>query len=387
MTNLTFERVVKLAPDLNPVVGHDLVIFEKIGAGKKLVTIVKADELYQENKWRRLIARLSGGPSFVAYAVNMDENLVLEFTRRIQPDGNSKTRPFDLEFKVRYQVSSSETLVRRLLATTDKDPLTRLQNGICEAVSDLLANTSWRMILERFDEVRGDVVQEALGIVEDLSAHLGLSVKHLNLSRRVLEDVNKQARDLDLIDWENERETKKLESEISLGEKRRKLEFARAGKQILDGAVVAINKGLDGIGEDAKTADDLIQSARKLMAFISNPAGEAPGFTALATADRRAISGYVADSAGRLKDVLNSTVDCVNQIDCAPDQQRALFSAILHIVAELITGDGAAIEKAVPFGERLKDTISELRLGGLPEEQFERLFKFLNYAAIQELLR
>ena len=396
MTNLTFERLVRLAPDLNPVVGHDLVIFEKIGAGKKLVGIVKADEQYQENKWKRWIARLSGGPSFVAYAVNMDENLVLDFPRRIQPDGNSKTKPFDLEFKVRYQVSSSETLVRRLLATTDKDPLTRLQDAIHESVSDILGVISWDMIWERFDEVRRDIVPEALEKVEGISAHLGLTVKHLNLSRRPLQDVIDLQKTLEEIEGKtiietkkNEGqtiiETKKNEGEISLIEQRSRLARAAAGLRVLDDGVGAFNEALKNVGIDIHTIDDLIEALEKLG--LRNPMGLDSKFPAIAPPARGPITDYLPDWAGRLKDLLTSTVDCVNQIDCAIDQRKALVVAILHIAAELIAGDGTALEKAVPFGEKLKDTMSELRHGGLPEEQFERLFKFLNYAAIQELLR
>lgn len=385
MTNLTFERVVKLAPDLNPVVGHDLVIFEKIGAGKKPPFIVRADEQYQEPKG--LKAWLSKQPDFVAYAVNMDESLALDFTRRIQPDGNSEARPFDLEFKLRYRVTSSETVVRRLLATTDRDPLARLQDGICEAVSDLLANTRWDMIFQRFDEVRREVAPEALRIIEGLSTHLGLSVTRLNLSRRLLGWDGEHINALDEIRRKDELDREKRKWELLSIDEKRRLESADAGTLLLRQGVKAVADYIVKSAEDHDSAKGLIKDLRDVIDFVGNPAGHERGLTAIGSTDGGTIKGLISDSGHKLKDLLNSTIDCASHINCEPDRRKALVSAILHIVAELITDGGNASERARPYGEKLSHTIGELRLNGLPDEQRDRLLTFLNYEAIREHLR
>lgn len=357
MPNLTLGKVIKLLSEPSPVEDHDLIVFEESQGRKKLIKVVKANEEPQKKKsW--LTRWFSPNSSYLVYAVNLDKYLDTRFTRRIDRFSAGETKYFDLVFDVKFRVVNSESLARRYVANPDKDPVTRLQDAIHEAIEETLNDNtvSWNMIRHKFSEVKKDVISEAVTRTRDLADYLGLQVNSINLSLRLPEIITQHEGELEKIEMDGEKESKKIDVETSLSDKKKRLGFAKAGDEILTAAVDAVKKSLDNIAEDTRTVDILIQSTRKLIELVNNPTGQILDVpNALSGADRPKISSHASGSMGRIRDNLNTTFDAVNQISCDAEQRRLLLSTLLHLIAELMMGDESDDEKVKTSGDKLKD--------------------------------
>jgi len=409
MPNLTFEKkLVKDAPDVNPVIGHSLVVFERRGEGRKFVAVVDAEKEFQEKRPGWLTRWLSDQPDYDAYAVNMDQSLDLEFTRRVGL--KSQVKAIDVTFKVKYCVANAKDIVTRLLTDTDQDPLTRLQKAIGDGISSAISDANWDMIRGKgFDTVAGGAIGSAREEINTFAEYLGLAVKSLSLSRRLLEkDIEielleeeakreRERRDLDhqgaihkvilsnevkktVKVGERELKTMDLETDIALLAQQDEVHSARIRMQVRQKGADAIGKALDGVASGIDSATALGDAIKQVQSIMSIPAGPQalPGKPVLE------LTAHRSDGAGRLVDLLNKALNIISEIDCEKDERKALLSSLLHLIAELVAGDAGDEQEVELYGDRFKDAVAAL---ALPLEQYNSLVVFLNYGAVKELLK
>ncbi|MGH9844531.1 MAG: PP2C family protein-serine/threonine phosphatase, partial [Blastocatellia bacterium] len=161
MDNLTIEeRLVKEAPDTNPMVGHKVVIFEQVGEGSEFRQVLKPGERFE----KRRKSLFGPAPVYFAYAVNTDQQLRLEFSDRFLH--KDQVHSFDLTFRVEYCAADDDDGMRRLAERVNSDPLKRLQDEIKRVLGRAIAGLEWETIktncvADNFKEVAHAVLTDA----------------------------------------------------------------------------------------------------------------------------------------------------------------------------------------------------------------------------------
>src|SRR3569623_299571 len=131
-TNLTLKsEIVRPVTEVNPVPGHDLVVFERIGTyGHRFHSLVPPDQ-----GLRKGLMGMLGLTNFVAYAVTQDSDLRYEFTREVTTWDQAGS--FTLRCTLTFGVADPKLLVEQLA----RDPLKRLER----MAGDLFANAASRV--------------------------------------------------------------------------------------------------------------------------------------------------------------------------------------------------------------------------------------------------
>jgi hypothetical protein len=236
MSNLTIsENLVREVP-LAPIPGHALVVYKRINGGRTFQAELSPEEQFKEEKtswWKRY---LSDPPSYTAYAVNLNEQLKLKFSRRIllqnQIDG------FDLIFRLKYRISSPRKVVERI----SEDPLSNLQNEIIDIVADVFSNAEWDAIRDRFNPIADDALAITRDEIDALAAHWGFTIETLKLERQLPEPELQ----IGLIKKEKTGEVERHRIEAEAEKKRREIEHQKALHQAgLDHEGTLYNVGLE----------------------------------------------------------------------------------------------------------------------------------------------
>ncbi len=213
MSNLTIsENLVREVP-LAPLPAHALVVYKVVNGGRTFQGELSPEQQFQEEKtswWKRF---RSDPPSYLAYAVNLNEHLRLQFSRRVllqnQVDG------FDLIFKLKYHVSSPRRVVERL----SEDPLSKLQNEIIDLITDVVSNEEWDAIRDRFNLVADNALAHTLHEISNQATYWGFAVDSVKLERQLPEGIvepifTKREKDLEIEKRRIEAEAEKRQADI-----------------------------------------------------------------------------------------------------------------------------------------------------------------------------
>jgi hypothetical protein len=213
MSNLTIsENLVREVP-LAPLPAHALVVYKMINGGRTYQAELSPEQQFQEEKtswWKRF---RSDPPSYLAYAVNLNEQLRLQFSRRVLLQ--NQVDVFDLIFKLKYHVSSPRRVVERL----SEDPLLKLQNEIIDLVTVIVSNEEWDAIRDRFNIVADKALAHTQDEIFDQAVHWGFAVDSLRLERQLPEGVidpifTKREKDLEIEKRRFEAEAEKKRASI-----------------------------------------------------------------------------------------------------------------------------------------------------------------------------
>lgn len=133
MPNLTLEqRLVKPALAVNPVPGHDLVVFRRLGGGG-----LRFHSLLGPNDRLGLLDKLLLSLNSRAYAVTRDQNLrhkVFVAGQTADPVGR-----FTLDLTLALRVFDPQTLVEKL----ESDPLGRLEREVRDVLGRVASRMDW----------------------------------------------------------------------------------------------------------------------------------------------------------------------------------------------------------------------------------------------------
>lgn len=217
MPNLTIsENLVKEVP-LAPHPAHALVVYKVVKGGRTFQAELNPEEQFQEEQmgwWKRL---RSDPPSYSAYAVNTNERLGLEFSKRVTLPNQADW--FDLVFKLKYRVASCRRVVERL----PEDPLSKLQSEIIDLVTEVVSNEEWGAIVNRFNRVADNALEQAREEINTQAAHWGFAVTSLKLERQLPEAVVEN----EIAQREQERETARRRAEAEAEKRRADIEHQK----------------------------------------------------------------------------------------------------------------------------------------------------------------
>src|SRR5882672_3664507 len=135
LTNLTLKSdIVRPVNEVNPVPGHDLVIFERIGTdGHRFHSLLPPEKELREGFMKRILRPAS----FVAYAVTRDTDLRYEFMRNVTTWDQAGS--FTLRCTLTFGVSDPKLLVEQLA----RDPLRRLERIAGDLFGSAASRVDW----------------------------------------------------------------------------------------------------------------------------------------------------------------------------------------------------------------------------------------------------
>lgn len=442
MENLTKQqRVVKMAADLGPVPGHDLVIFRQVGEGRGFEKVLSQEAIAAGEKFK---PGWIGRSSFFAYAVNMDPNLRLEFSQKLAHKNGIHS--FVLHFSIEYCVINSRSIAERI----DSDPVKRLQDEIDKLIGRHVAGMEWNRIESHFDEV-GDQILKAEGTsgggfsvirerIFKLAADLGIEVKSIELRRTLLEEdlelghirkkdaverekheieheaaghkksleqktqdleserarkiamaeqlYKKQIRELEL---QSDDDLMELEQDVELrkqihGNKMHDMKLEREFREkMLQSTEVAMRNLAENIdsAESFARAGEAVQ--RTFSSIVKGPQGNT-GANMLSSGTPTVVAGLLPERSGGISHILMEALNQVDRLTCQLDDKKRVFSAILHLLAELTLGADANDGTIDLHGEKLKELSIDLKQFMSPD-QFDFLHSLLSYDRIKEYIR
>lgn len=362
-TNLTLKsEIVRPVLEVNPIPGHDLVVFERIGTdGHRFHALLPPDQ-----EMRKGLLGTLGLTKFVAYAVTRDSDLRYEFTRDVTTWDQAGS--FTLRCTLTFGVSNPRLLVEQLA----RDPLKRLERIAGDLFANAASRVNWvtienqglafeRQVLSSQSVDAAGVQGSNLTILREFATGRGFKLRDVNLSvvfppefgeviRRQREERQKQ------LIRASTAETERLELEL-----RSKLAQVDTVQTTLRGLVSSAGANLDrmlGNIADGVTSPGALRSVLvELLDTFSHvsravsAAGGGGNDPSLALRDRVLAvlpEGSSAAAAHPAARYAGDIVALVADLSCAQSDKDQLVSATFHLLGELMLGteaDGETVER------------------------------------------
>lgn len=420
MENLTLAHKVIKPHTVDPLEGHTVVVFERVGeAGEEFRFEIEPGMRVPRTrldlfKWLR---GGRGGANYFAYAVNGDPELRLKFSTPVKMDNQAHT--FILVTTLSWFVAEP----RRVVTRRNDDPVRKLRDEIGSRLQHELAGRSWISIRNEFRELSREVVGATIESLRQFASRYGLAIHDLALACDLHEqdfadarneaaieqqiDIHQREADFERLKISEELKTSALRNEQLHRERLRQqeredelatlermqtlrgaelqtaldkwLNMRRVGAAATDAAVAAIASA----GGAIRTPAELLQAFTALQGAVSQMRGLTEGsgggasdggaFRLLGSGSQNGAAALVAEMFAR-----------TDQMACPIQKKQQFQSAILHLVGELLLDGGAAPATIEQYCSR----IDELRTqGGLPVEHFDYLKRFVDADRLRNELR
>lgn len=398
MANLTFEQqVLKQPTGLGAQDGYWLVIYESHdGGGASVVEVLQPGVPYEV---RKNIFFLRKQPTYFAIAV-VDAKQSLQFSEPVTME-DAQWHKFELLFDLTYRVSHHQ----KVAELREQDPLRRLRDEIALAINRSFKRQDWVQIKQHFPDLEQAILQNDLEVLKPYARELGLQIIGLRLSKRLPEEeltpekttaeAQLKWHKLDLEAEERRREAERasqlreqeLNARLSILNKEAALHAAEQNRLLSEARTQAASKAMLNVGGSIETPAELLDAYRAVREIgeASPPSAQtANTSTGLAGYNTRQLAaGMPGGAEDTLAKLLGEVLREINQWGHNFAQKRALTSAVLHIVAEVLLNDHADEEKLAVYIRTLKDVGQSLQ-PQLNRLQRDLLELFLNPAQLRE---
>jgi hypothetical protein len=370
--NLTLKsEIVRPVTEVNPVPGHDLVVFERIGNdGHRFHSL-----LPPEREMRKGLLGVFGLTNFVAYAVTKDNDLRYEFTREVTTWDQAGS--FILRCTLTFGVSDPRLLVEQLV----RDPLKRLERMAGDLFANAASRVDWvtienqglafeRQVLASQSVNASGVQASNLAILREFAAGRGFNLRDVHLSvvfppefgeviRRQREERQKQ------LIRASTAETERLE--LELRSRLSQVETVQANlRGLINSAGTNLDRMLGNIADGVTSPGALRNVLVELLDTFSQvsravSAAGVGGNADPALALRERVLNALPEGSGAVEAHPSSrytreVVALVADLSCAQSEKDQLLSATFHLLGELLLGPRAD-------GETVKRYRSDLRSG------------------------
>jgi len=378
-SNLTIEEGLLKQHTAEPLEGHNVVVFEKVGfAGEKVHSVLPPGAPRARVGLVRAV--LGKTDPFFAYAVDASPSRLLSFCEHVVLTDHG--HEFDLLFGLSYGVSDP----RLLACERNKDPLRRIRDHAAWIVGSAIRLLPWDEVRFSFARAGEAVVQRELARLDHFASSFGVEVLSLGLEARLSElDVElakehaagarkQESHQIDagvkLAEVTAEEQVAHArtasafrlnEHELSLqlqGASLRQAAAAAQGTARTQNAVLnALTGAIERVGGTISTPQELLE-AMGVVRGLANGAYGGPGgdggngYGVPAPVQGGMLgNGHGGDgpalpgaAAGPLSAVLGEVVTATDVVRIRP-QKQALRAALLHLVAHAVaedSGDAAA---------------------------------------------
>ncbi len=423
------QSLLRTHSGLDALPGYVVVVFEKLEhGGAKFAKLVNSDERFK----RFFLPFISSPDEYFAVAVNQS---VLSYQFEAAAKLDNDIREFTLIFNLTYRATDS----RKLAELKSQDPLDRLTQKIANTIKRSCALRKWDMVKERFRELERIVLASDRPGLDQYAGSLGLEIISLELDRRlpaeavVIEETRlkvdtsiKKHELLKTEELEMARTTTSVEEQKNIFRDRaahaRQDELRKRDQKIeLDSLnqkfdvedrtldrQIQLQDRLNLLHQEAQNrklnemkTDAIGTAIKNVGEGINTPAALQDGFNVAQEMSRQwrsdngtALQNGLPGAAAPLglpakEDALHSIlVQGLGEIGSwhYPDaQQRALRSAILHIIAEALLSEDAEAEVMKKYADKLDQLGRDLH-PPLTGTQFRLLKKFKDVEALRTLL-
>jgi hypothetical protein len=392
-------KLVRFVGSIDPVPGHRLVVFKKVGAGRVFRTTLQPGERLKRSL-------LESSTSFIAYAVTDDQNLRHRFNR--QYDSHDQIHSVDLHFTLEYWISEPRVLVEEL----EHDPLQRLEEEIHAAVLQAMKRVDWSSVaLEPVDLEQilfPDPMEEASERerLHRFAASQGCEIRRMRVVRKLppgelkVSAARRQHEERrELLHLEHGTKSLGLENHSALKAQAQSSDLQLAGEQgafdrrkkVADGmadvAVRALNQATDGIRSfgDIRGALGEIAAFQPMVLGLAGGPAAAGAMPALPGAPGVALLGSSSAAASPLATILAELPLRLGGLACEPVLQRQILSLALHVVAEALRGEDADPETLDRCGKGLQG-LSTALLSMLSREQVQLLVRLRDVETLKRQL-
>lgn len=378
--NLTEQqKLVVPARGLDPVPGHRLVVFKKVGVGRKLRACLEP-----EQRLKRTI--LEPPSSFVAYAVPCDKQLRYQFERTFK--SHDQLHSFSLLLTFEYRIAEPASLVEAL----GKDPLRSLGKETVSVLKTTLKRLDWHLIerepvdLEKvlfLDPVDGETNLERL---RRFAASYGIGLGRITASRQLPDNeiqVGRAARE------HSERQEILTIEHGTAGLKqafRHELQDREDGfdrrKEILDTVAHEASRAIGRAAERVRTFSDIQSAVRQVQGMRNDllqlGAGGGPSQAgALPPSQQIPAGGATVEAATPVGSLLGEISRNLSHLPREAPQRNLLLSALLHLIGEALLGDGADQQVVTRYTDRTRELFESL-LPSLSAEQIRLVRRVLD---------
>lgn len=391
MSNDTFEeRLVKDHP-AEPLEGHNVVVFERVGAaGEKYLTILPPG-----TPLKRGLLDLVRNPRYFAVAVDASPDLHLDVRQHVVLDDEEAHR-FDLLLDLYYSVSDP----RLLAGHRNRDPLGMVGQRARQVIARDVGQLQWAEIVFGFGVSAQEVLRRRMPELRDFAAGYGIALRSVEVSRLLLEAdtaaARKTATDLDQISRGERVDLARMEADRRKGDA---VNLHTLGSADMDAAA---QDARDAARIRAAAVDGRIRAIGTVADGVSNPdefrvvfqGGVQPGVgpgTGNGTGNG-ALSGFSTDgttllpaAAGGLLALLQQVVTATQNV-AGSGKRLELRSSLLHLIAEVLMEDLGDPAVRARHAERARELFAPLK-GSLAPHELDALRALSDPEELERSLR
>ncbi|HEX8694428.1 MAG TPA: hypothetical protein VF746_18545 [Longimicrobium sp.] len=370
MSNLTFEeRLVRDHP-AEPLEGHNVVVFERVGeSGEKFRTILPPGTPLK----RGLLERLWPQGRFFAVAVDASPDLHLDVGQHVVLEDEEAHR-FDLLLDLYYSVGDPHLLA----SLRNRDPLGQVAERARQVIGRDVKQLQWTEIVFGFAACAQEVLRHRLPELRAFAVGYGIALRSVEIGRLLPEEATRGARqteaDLDRISRDERVGMARMESARRIGDAENLhtlggAEMDEAAQSVRDAARVraaTVDTYIDAVktvGGQVTTPDEL----RAMFPGRIHPGG-APGATpGILPGPGASPAAALTAGAGGLWALLQQVVSATQNVS-GSGRRLELRSALLHLVAEVLLEDLGEPAVRARYAERARQLSASLERTLVPHE-------------------
>jgi hypothetical protein len=370
MSNQTFEERLARDYPAEPLEGHNVVVFERVGeSGEKFRTILPPGTPLK----RGLRDRLWPQGRFFAVAVDASPDLHLDVSEHVVLEDEEGHR-FDLLLDLYYSVGDP----RLLASLRNRDPLGLVAGRARQVLGRDVKQLQWTEIVFGFAVTAQEVVRHRLPELKTFAAGYGLALRTVEMGRLLPEEATRPAaeeeRELDKIRRGERVTIAGMDSARRIGDTENlhtlgAADMDAAAQDVRDAArfrAAAVSARIEAMGLVAghvSTPDEF----RALFQGGIHP-GAAPGAApGMLPGSGASPAGALTAGAGGLSALLQQVVSATQNVG-GSGRRLELRSALLHLVAEVLLEDLGEPAIRARYAERARQLFASLERSLAPHE-------------------
>ncbi|HKP75778.1 MAG TPA: hypothetical protein VJT67_09575 [Longimicrobiaceae bacterium] len=369
MSNLTFEeRLVRDHP-AEPLEGHNVVVFDRVGeAGEKFLTILPPG-----TPMKRGLLDLVRQPRYFGIAVDASPDLHLDVRDHVVLE-DDEAHHLELLIDLYYSVSDP----RLLAGHRNRDPLGQVAQRARQVTGRDVAQLQWTEIVHGFGVAAQEMLRQRLPELRAFAAAYGIALRAVEVGRLLPEEATAPARDtatrLDQISRDERVGLARMDAERRMGDARNlhtlgsadmdaAAQDARDVARIRAAAVDARIGAIKAVGEQVTTADEF----RAVFQGGIHP-GVAPGSPAgMLSGGGTSHAAALPAGAGGLSVLLQQVVSATQNVG-GTSRRLELRSALLHLIAEVLLEDLGDPAIRARYADRARQLFVSLERSLVPHE-------------------
>lgn len=372
MSNQTFEeRLVRDCP-AEPLEGHNVVVFERVGeAGEKFRTILPPGTPLK----RGLLDRLWAQGRFFAVAVDASPDLHLDATQHVVLEDQEAHR-FDLLLELYYSVGDP----RLLAGLRNRDPLGLIADRARQVVGRDVRQLKWTEIVFAFATSSQEIVRHRFPELRAFAASYGIALRSVEMGRLLPEAATRGPSEEEESHFQIGREER---VRLAKMESTRRLEDAgnfhvlgsaevdeaardvRNNARIRAAAVDARIAAIGVVGGQVITPDEF----RRVFSGGIDPAGREGQGGGARPAVLSGPGGATAlpPATGGLAAVLHQVVAATHNVG-GSGKRLELRAALLHLAAEVLLEELGDPAVRARHADRARQLLASLDGSVMPDE-------------------